>query len=137
MNPDVSPQPNETAESTNQSSVPTPAAPVAAPESVDNTLILNILSYLGPLVLITFVVGKDKPDVRFHLKQGLVLFGIELVIYVAGGFFVVMTMGLFAPVLMLINVACLALTVVGIYHVMQKQEKPLPFIGFLANKIPL
>jgi uncharacterized membrane protein len=103
----------------------------------DNTFLLQIFSYLGPLVLIVLLVAKDRPETRFHMKQGLVLFGIELVLYFASGFLMMLTFGLITPIVMLVNFACLMLTIIGIYHVVQKQEKPLPFVGAWADLLPV
>ena len=47
-----------------------------------NTVML-ILSYLGILALIPFLVEKEDKDVQWHAKHGLVLFGAEILVFVA------------------------------------------------------
>lgn len=41
---------------------------------------LAMISYLGPLALIPFLVSKDSKFVQYHAKQGLNLFVIEIII---------------------------------------------------------
>ncbi len=39
-----------------------------------------ILAYLGPFSLIPFLAEKDDPDIQWHAKHGLVLFGVDVII---------------------------------------------------------
>jgi uncharacterized membrane protein len=119
-------------------STPTPAeaAPTAGtPTGGDNTTLLGVLAYLGPLVIVSHLMGKDNPFVVFHTKQGMVLFAIELAIYIVSSF---MFYGFFflAPILGLVNLGCFILSIVGIINVVQKEQKPLPVIGGLSKHIP-
>ena len=77
----------------------------------DNSTLLGILAYLGPLVVVAHLMGKDDQFVTFHTKQGMVLFGIELSTYVLTSF---MMYGFYflMPILTLINLACLILTII-------------------------
>ena len=45
----------------------------------NETTIMASLSYVGPLVLIPFLTKKEDPFIMFHVKQGIVLFGLEIV----------------------------------------------------------
>lgn len=48
-----------------------------------NVKFLSIVSYLGPMFLIgKFSVEKDSKQVKFHNKQGEVLFYIFLILYI-------------------------------------------------------
>jgi hypothetical protein len=47
--------------------------------SQDNKL-MGILAYIGPLIIVSYLVAKDDPFVKFHIKQGLVLFVIEIAV---------------------------------------------------------
>lgn len=60
---------------------PTPAG--GAPSS--NRTIMIILAYLGVLALIPLLVEKQDQDVQWHAKHGLVLFGAEIVLFIALG----------------------------------------------------
>lgn len=99
------------------------AAPAAAPAAHKNIL-MAILAYLGILVVVSYLVAKDDPFVKFHIKQGLVLLVGEVVLWILG-------MGLWQlwPLLSLINLAIFVLAIVGIVNAAQGQEKPLPLVG--------
>ncbi len=57
---------------------PPPPAPPGAGQSSDRTIML-VLSYLGILSLIPLLTKKDDPEVQWHAKNGVVLFGAEMV----------------------------------------------------------
>lgn len=92
-----------------------------------NTL-MAILAYVGLFIIIPYLVAKDDDFVKFHIKQGLVLVVIELIVWFAG----TMIWGLY-PLLMLVNVATLVLSVIGIINVLQDNEKELPLVGQFAK----
>ena len=100
-----------------------------------NDLIMAALAYLGPLLLIPLITSREQSFVKYHLQQGIVLFGVYLVVQI------IMSMFMFAmwmwPIMTIMNLAILALTVVGVVHVVKKQEAPLPIIGSLASYIKL
>ena len=89
---------------------------------------MAVLSYIGPLVIVSYLVAKNDSFVKFHIKQGLVLFVIEVIIWVVGMFL----WGLW-PVLQLINLATLVLAIVGIINAAQGNEKQLPVVGKFAD----
>ena len=91
--------------------------------------IFGILSYLGPLVLISLLTKKDDPAVKFHVKQGLVLFCIEIILSI-------LMAGMMLPLwelYSLIRLAILVLSIIGIINVVQGREKSLPVVGGLAR----
>lgn len=92
-----------------------------------NTLVAG-LSYLGPLVFVSYIVGKDDPFVKFHIKQGLVLLVGE-----AGMWFLGMLIWPLMPLVGLINLGFFALVIIGLYNVVQGNEKELPFVGSLSK----
>jgi uncharacterized membrane protein len=95
--------------------------------SVDNTQLMSILAYIGILVLIPLLTSKENPTVRFHTRQGLVLFVIEIVVWFVGG-----PLWIFASI---INLAVIVLSIIGIVNVIQKKEGELPIVGSLAKHI--
>ena len=105
----------------------TPSTPPTLPSGDSNTL-MGVLSYLGPLVIVSYLVAKDNPFVRFHIKQGLVLLTIEVAIWILR-----MSVGPmfwnFWWIFNLLNLATLVLSVIGIIAVIQKKETSLPFVG--------
>ncbi len=92
--------------------------------------VLAALSYIGPLVIVAYVTGKDNDFVKFHAKQGMVLFGIEVIVWVF--------MSMFYSIIMLITlvqVATFILSIIGIVNVVQGHKKELPLIGQFAKNI--
>jgi uncharacterized membrane protein len=116
---------------------PTQNTPVTQPPEGNNdtTMIMGILAYLGPLVIVPFLVAKDNNFVRFHVKQGMILFAIEMILYVVTGMMMFNLLFLL-PIITIINFACMILSIVGIVYVVQKVEKPLPVIGSLTKHLP-
>lgn len=103
----------------------TPSTPGAAKQ---NNTLMGVLAYLGILIIIPFLMAKDEPFVKFHIKQGLILVIVELVVWVIG-----MTMWQLWQVLQLVNLAAIVFAVIGIVNVVQGQQKELPLIGSLAK----
>lgn len=106
--------------------------PVAAEVQTDT--LMGVLCYLGPLVIIPYMTSLDKPFVKYHVKQGVVLFGLEVVIYILGTMF--LFSGLY-PIIMLLNLGALILTIIGIVNVVGKKETALPLIGQFADKVKI
>lgn len=85
---------------------------------------MAVLAYLGALIIVPLIVAKDKPFVKFHIKQGLVLIiGWALVwavqmIYIPFNFV--------APLLWF---ALFVLSVIGILNAVGGKEKQLPVVG--------
>lgn len=92
----------------------------------DNKTLMGVLAYLGILVLIPFFMAKDDPFVKFHIKQGLVLMVIELIIWILGSMFWSYTMYSF---MQLLNLIVIIFSIIGIVNVVQKQQKELPLLG--------
>lgn len=97
----------------------------------NNTTVMGVLAYIGPLVIIPFLMEKKDEFVKFHTKQGIVLFGLELVIMVLGSMMYLFMLGI------LFNLATLVLSIIGIVNVVQGQKKELPVIGSLAHSIKI
>jgi uncharacterized membrane protein len=98
----------------------------------NNRMLFGILSYLGPLVIVSLLVKKDDAFVKFHIKQGLVLLSIQIILW----FFSSMMWSLW-PLYNIINLALLVFSVLGIINVVQGKEKELPLIGGLASHFPV
>ncbi len=128
-------------------STPNPDAP--EPNSETNTtpaentefnpdlrLPLAIVAYLGPLVIISYMMGRPDSFVRYHTKQGAVLLGLWVVVHVLSSL-LIPTMFFLWQLLGIVNLGVFALAVIGIVHVVQNQTKPLPLIGTWAEKLSL
>lgn len=94
--------------------------------------IFAALAYVWVLVFIPLLTQKDDPYVMYHVRQGLVVFGIGLLNWVVGT--------VVAPLWPLINIITLGLiliAIIGVIHALRHQEKPLPLIGSLASHIKI
>jgi len=80
-----------------------------------------VLSYLGALVFLPFLLKKDSKFVQFHTKQGLViLIGWVLVILPFGSVF---------------GVLALICSIMGIIDVLSGKTTKMPLVGDLTEKI--
>jgi uncharacterized membrane protein len=131
----MEPTQNQTTENTT-TPTPAPAQPTTtqATPGVENDTLMGVLCYLGPLVIIPYMTSLDNPFVKFHVKQGIVLFGLEVVLYIAGTMF--LFSGLY-PIVMLLNLGTLVLAIMGIVNVVGKKEVALPLIGQFADKVKI
>ena len=121
-----------------QPQAPQPSQQESQPQSQapqpDQKKVMGVLAYLGILIIIPFLMAKDDPIVKFHLKQGGVLFVIEFAVWVLG-----MTMlgWQLWQLLQLINLVMLVYSIIGIVNVIQGKQKELPYIGSYSRYIPL
>lgn len=98
----------------------------------DKNIAFGVLAYLGPLLIISYLVARDDAFVRFHIRQGLVILTIDIVMWVLG-----MTLWILFPLISLINIAMLVFAVLGIINVIQGKERELPFIGKYSSYFKL
>jgi len=109
---------------------PMPGAAAAAPhaagasEESKHDIVMGILAYLGILVIIPYLAKKDDKFVKFHIKQGLVLFAIEVIVWLIS--FVIWRLW---PIYDIINLALFVLAIMGIINVAHGKEKELPIVG--------
>jgi len=94
----------------------------------NDRVLFGVLSYLGPLVIVSLLVKKNDPFIKFHIKQGLVLLSIEVIVWVLSSM-----MWSLWPLLNIINLAVLVLSIVGIVNVVQGKENKLPLVGDFAH----
>lgn len=90
--------------------------------------LFGILSYLGPFVIISWAMVKHDSFVKFHIKQGLVLLVIEVIVWVLAS--------MFWPLWMLFNLIDLCifvLVILGIINVVNRKEDELPVVGSFAK----
>jgi uncharacterized membrane protein len=103
------------------------------PQTPPNTnMVMSIFSYLGPLVIISYLTSKDNPSVKFHIKQGLAVFGLEVIVWILGS----MSYS-FWMIINILNLATLVLSILGIVNVVQGKEKELPIIGKFAQSFSI
>ena len=90
-----------------------------------------ILSYIPLLCFIPLLNMKDNKEARFHARQGVILFLIELVavLFLIDGISDFVFKG--------ILIVAIALSVVGVYFALQGKSYKLPIISDLADKTKL
>lgn len=93
---------------------------------------MGVLSYLGPLVIIPLVTTKDDPFVKFHIKQGLVLLVIEVIVYAIST-----ALWQFWGIYRLIHLVLVIFSIIGIINVIQGKEKELPLLGSFAHSFKI
>lgn len=97
-------------------------------------IIFAALSYLGPLVLVSLAVKKDDPFVKFHIKQGLVLLAIQVILWVLSSSIMLWSLW---PLYKIIHLGLFILVIIGIINVTQDKEKELPLVGGFAKHFPI
>ncbi len=109
---------------------PAPEAPKQeAPKvEVSTKTVMGVLSYIGPLVIVSYLTSKDDPFVKFHIKQGLVLFAIEVALWI-----IQLTFWQLWVITSAIRLGAVVLSIVGIVNVVQGKEKEIPLVGQFAK----
>jgi uncharacterized membrane protein len=110
----------------------TPPTQPAPTKDESSHVVMGILAYLGVLVIIPYLMAKDVPFVKFHIKQGVVLIVLEIAAWVVAEMF----WG-FWFIVHLLNILTFILSIVGIVNVVQKKEKELPLVGSFAKHVSI
>lgn len=97
---------------------------------VTNETIFASLSYMWVLCLVPALLKKDQPFVRFHARQGLMLFIIEVALGIIG---IVPFLGLAIARIGLL--VCSVISIIGIVQVVRGKEWKIPFVNEWAEKI--
>ncbi len=92
--------------------------------------VLAVLSYFGVLCLVPLVVNRDDPYVRFHARQGIVLWMWEVL-----AIYTLMIPGLGKLFFQFSSAACLVLSVVGVVSVLLGRAWKFPLVGDWAEKL--
>ncbi|MCK4574507.1 MAG: hypothetical protein KAU36_09050 [candidate division Zixibacteria bacterium] len=90
-----------------------------------------VMSYIPILCFVPLLNMKDNKEARFHARQGVLLFLIELLAVIF------LVDGISDFVFKAILIVAVALSVVGIYFALQGKNYKLPIIGDLVNKTKL
>lgn len=98
----------------------------------------SILAYLGILWLVAYFGGKEKRDGLsiYHLRQGLGLLVVAILVNVVLSIIIMLVPALGTP-LSLLGLVFLILMIFGIINAANEVQKPLPLIGKLfENQFP-
>lgn len=124
---------------------PTPSGPPPGPPpaggSSDNRSLMIVLSYLGFLALIPFIVEKDDTEVQWHAKHGLVLLAAEFILCI-GLFLVTTLLGQLLPIIgciscflpMIFGVGIMVLHVMCILKGVKGERLLIPGVSEFADK---
>lgn len=122
---------------------PQPAAPAGPDQLSSEDKIFASLSYVSILFLVPLILRREQPSVYFHARQGLVLFGAEVVIwfllFLLESFIAALapasSLSLVAILGMLAWIAFVAISIAAIYFVFRGRQWEIPFLGKIAKKI--
>lgn len=109
--------------------MPEESAPGASSGKSDDNLMAAI-SYLWILSIIILVVKKDSDYVRFHARQGVVLFGASVVLWVLG-----MILFFLWPIIWILNLIVLVAVIVGFIQALSGKRYKMPVVGDIAESI--
>ena len=114
---------------TTATNTPTPtttetAHTTSATVASEKKTLMAVLAYISILILIPFLTAKDDPFVKFHIKQGAVLFVLNIIVIVVG-----MLMFTLKPILGILNIGISVLAIFGIVNAIQGKEEEVPLVG--------
>lgn len=112
-----------------------PPTKKADPDDVKNNKLFAILAYIGILCLVPLLAKKDSPFAQFHAKQGVLIFGAWVAIFLLGKVFRILSPAFDALLMSIGFLAALVFSIIGILHVVNGNMERLPFIGQYAEKI--
>ena len=127
-------------EPTTQAPPPPPPPPTAPPPqggSSGNRAIMLVLAYVWILALVPLLVEKDDKEVQWHAKNGLVILGLEFIIWILFTVVGMATGGLgcmLAPVQLLIWVAFIVIRVMCVVKALKGERFILPGVSQYADK---
>jgi len=101
-------------------------------KATKQTNIMALISYIGPLCLIPLLMQEKDEFVRFHMRQGVVLFISEVAASIILGIIPILW-----AIGWMINIIWLVLSIVGIMNVLKNEKKQLPIIGKYADKFKI
>jgi len=105
--------------------------------------IFAALSYISILFIVPLILRHDQEEVYFHARQGMVLFGTEVIVwfllFILESFFVALLpsteLGIVSILGALAWVLFVALSILGVYAVFRGKIWEMPVLGRIARKI--
>lgn len=112
---------------------PSPAAPTGG-EPTSDEKVMGAIAYLGILFLVPLLAKKDSKFAMFHAKQGLVLFIVEIILWIVNFVLVISVVGLFiAWILWIIWFIILIFALIGLIQALSGKYWKLPVLGGWAE----
>lgn len=108
---------------------PTAPAPVSGEPNTGMAIVAYIIFFI-PLL----TDAKKDPFVRFHVKQGFLIFAISIILWIIRAmipwYYILSWSWLFS----LLGLATLVFAIIGIINAANGKKEKLPFIGQFADK---
>ena len=118
-------------------------APELTAEGIMEDRIFAALSYVSVLFVVPWILRADDEDIRFHVRQGIALFGAEMVVWFAlflldtflaallsgGEIWLVKALGAIAWIVFA------ALSLAGIYFAATGKRWKMPILSQIAARI--
>jgi len=109
----------------NNPNKPMPNTDNSGGKKVENNTAMGIIAYI--LFFVPLLTdAKNDPFVKYHVKQGLMVFLIALVAFIISPMIYL--------VAWVINLFVLVMVILGIINVVNDKKEPLPLIGQYAEK---
>jgi uncharacterized membrane protein len=102
---------------------------------VEEGKVYAIVGYLGILFLIPLLALPKNKFAQYHARQGMVLFFVELAVYIVAMVLAMVTLGIGALLYPIASIVGIVWSVLGIINAANGEMKPLPLIGSLAGKL--
>jgi len=101
------------------------------------------LSYVSILFIVPLILRHDQDEVYFHARQGMVLFGAEVIVwfllFMLESFFVALLPSTQLGIVSILGAAAwvifVAASLMGIYMVFRGKKWKMPILGRIAKKI--
>ena len=106
-----------------------PKPPTGGQEKNTGMAIVAYILFFIPLL----TDAKKDPFVKYHVKQGLVLFCIGVIIWLIGMMIPWYWWFSFYWIIRLLQLGLLVLVILGIVNASQGKEEPLPLVGQFAK----
>lgn len=104
--------------------------PTGTPKSDEN--LVAAVSYLWILSIVILLVKKDSDYVRFHARQGVVLFAFSVIVWIVG-----VMIAFLWPLIYLGDLVILIAVIVGFIKAYSGERFKMPVVGDLAEKVNL
>ncbi|MEN3045988.1 MAG: hypothetical protein ABDH49_03260 [Candidatus Hydrothermales bacterium] len=99
---------------------------------MENKKYISVLSYLGILFIVPLILEPNDEFVKFHVKQGIMLFAFFMLVFIVGGIIPIIGWFIIWPIGILIWIL---FVIIGISNTLSGKMEELPIIGKYANKL--
>lgn len=98
------------------------------PKDIADNKVMAVLAYLSWLILIPIFAARDSKFARFHVNQAIILVIVSFVLSLVAGILTAI-LWILGLVFWLVDLAVLALMIIGIINAAKGMAKELPLVG--------